>query len=161
MVQPWLTLLRRGGHFHHACPHHERLRFVHCCLLGRCAHESGAGGDFGESSGSIPDRRDESNSQAEKEEKRTEFPNCSNRGEARRCICTRAAAGGCRRSTNTSGPGGREKDRAQPERSHGVAKPKSGDSHRTSTFCGRAGSNRRACRKETSTEKTASTRCAT
>ena len=95
-----------------------------------------------------------------KEEKRTEFPNCSNRDEARRCTCTRAAAGGCRSSTNASRAGGREKDRAQPEYCLGAAKPKSGDSHRTSTFCGRAGSNRRACRKETSTEKTASTRCA-
>src|SRR5215813_11283223 len=26
-----LTLLRRGGHFRHACLHRERLRFVHCC----------------------------------------------------------------------------------------------------------------------------------
>jgi len=38
---------------------------------------------------------------------------------------------------------------------------KTGTINRTSTFCGRAGSNRRACRKETSPEKTAATCFAT
>ena len=156
-----LTFLRRGGHFRHASPHRKPLRCIHGYLVRRCALDSGSGGDCGESSGSIPDWRDDSNSQAEKEEKRTEFSNCSNRDQARRCSCTGPAGGGCRRITNTTRPGEKEKDRAQPEYCLSAAKSKSGDSRRTTNFCGRADCNCRACRKETSTEKTAATRCAT
>ena len=155
-----LTFLRRGGHFRHACPHRERLRCVHWCLLRRCALESSTGGDFGESSGSISDRRDDSNSQTEKEKGRTKLANCRNGAEARHCTCTRADAG-CGRSANTDRPAGREKGRAQPEHCLNATKSKTGDSDRTGASCGRAGSSRRACRKETSTEKTAATCCAT
>ena len=42
-----------------------------------------------------------------------------------------------------------------------ATKSKTGDSDRTFASFGRAGSSRRACRKETSTEKTAATCCAT
>ena len=70
-----LTLLTWGGHFRHACPHRERLRCVHWCLLRRCAPDASTGGDFGESSGSISDRRDDSNSQTEKEKGRINLAN--------------------------------------------------------------------------------------
>jgi hypothetical protein len=63
-----LTFPRRGGHFRHACPHREGLCCVHWCLLRQCALESSPGGDFRESSGSISNGRDDSNSEAEKEE---------------------------------------------------------------------------------------------
>ena len=63
-----LTLLRPDGHFRHACPRDEPGRCVHRCLFCRCAPGAIAGGDFGESSRSISDRRDDPNSEAEKEE---------------------------------------------------------------------------------------------
>ena len=136
--------------------------FVVCtgvCFAG--AHLiASTGGDFGESSGSISDRRDDSNSQAEKEKGRINLENCRNGTEARHCTCTRADAG-CGRRANTDRPSGREKGRAQPEHCLNATKSKTGDSDRTGASCGRAGSSRRACRKETSTEKTAATCCAT
>ena len=138
----------------------ERLRCVHGCLLRRCAPDASTGGDFGESSGSISDRRDDSNSQTEKEEGRVNIANCRNGTKARHCTCTRAAAG-FRRRADTDRPSGREKGRAQPEHCLDATKSKTGAHNRTGVFCGRAGSSRRACRKETSIEKTAATCCAT
>ena len=68
---------------------------------------------------------------------------------------------GCGRSASTDRPSGREKGRAQPEHCLDATKSKTGANDRTGVSCGRAGSSRRACRKETSTEKTAATCCAT
>ena len=133
---------------------------VHWCLLRRCAPDASTGGDFGESSGSISDRRDDSNSQTEKEKGRINLENCRNGPEARHCTCTRAAAG-FRRRAGTDRPSGREKGRAQSEHCLDATKSKTDANNRTGAFCGRAGSSRRACRKETSTEKTAATCCAT
>ncbi len=83
-----------------------------------------------------------------------------NGSKARHCTCTRAAAG-FRRRADTDGPSGREKGRAQSEHCLDATKSKTGAHNRTGVFCGRAGSSRRACRKETSIEKTAATCCAT
>ena len=88
------------------------------------------------------------------------FANCRNGAEARHCTCTRAAAG-CGRSANTDRPSGKEKGRARPEHCLNATKSKTGAHNRTGVFCGRAGSSRRACRKETSIEKTAAACCAT
>ena len=60
-------------------PHRERFRCVHWCLFRRCAPDASTGGDFGESSGSISDRRDDSNSQIEKEKGRINIANLSQR----------------------------------------------------------------------------------
>ena len=56
-----------------------------------------------------------------------------------------------------------EEKKAVPNRKPclNATKSKTGDSDRTGASCGRADSSRRACRKETSTEKTAATCCAT
>ena len=54
-----------------------------------------------------------------------------------------------------------KKAAAQPEHCLDATKSKTSANNRTGVFCGRAGSSRRACRKETSTEKTAATCCAT
>ena len=56
-----------------------------------------------------------------------------------------------------------EEKKAEPNRSTASMPPsqKPATHNRTGVFCGRAGSSRRACRKETSTEKTAATCCAT
>ena len=59
---------------------------------------------------------------------------------------------------NTDRAGDRKESRAQPEHCLNATKSKTSDSDPTGAFCGRAGSNRRACRKETSAEKTAATR---
>ena len=74
--------------------------------------------------------------------------------------CTRATAG-FRRSASADGAAGREKGRAQPEHGLDATKSKTGAHNRTGLFCGGAGSSRRACRKETSIEKTVATCCAT
>ena len=84
-----------------------------------------------------------------------------NGAEARHCTCAGAHAAGCGRSADTDRPSGREKGRAQPEHCLDATKSKTGDYNRTGAFCGRAGSSRRACRKEISIEKTAATCCAT
>ena len=135
-------------------------RCVHWCLLRRCVPDASTGGDFGESSGSISDRRDDSNSQTEKEKGRINLGKSRNGTEARHCTCTRAAAG-FRRRAGTDRPSGREKGRARPEHCLDATKSKTGANNRTGIFCGRAGCSRRACRKETSIEKTAATCCAT
>ena len=134
---------------------------MHWRLLRRCALESSSGGDFGESSGSISDRRDDPNSETEKEKGGSKIENSGNRGDARYCTCAGAHAAGSGRSATTNRPAGREKARAQPEHCLDATKSETGESNRTGTFRGRAGSSRRACRKETSTEKTAATCCAT
>ena len=56
-----------------------------------------------------------------------------------------------------------EEKKAEPNRGTALnaTKSKTGDSDRTGASCGRAGGNRRACRKETSTEKTAAAFCRT
>ena len=95
-----------------------------------------------------------------KKKKAEPIANCRNGTKARHCTCTGAAAG-CGRSASTDCPGGREKGRAQPEHCLNATKSKTGADNRTGASCGRAGSNRRACRKETSTEKTAAACCAT
>ena len=154
-----LTFVRRGGHFRRACPHYERFRCVHWCLFRRYALESSSGGGFRKSSGSISDRRDDSNSQAEKEEDGIQLADCGNGTRAKHCTCTRADAGHGRRA-NTHGPGGREKGRAQRELCLDATKSKTGDSDRTGPCRGRVGCSRRAFGNEASTEKTAATRCA-
>ena len=78
-----LTLLTWRGHFRHACPHRARLRCVYWCLLRRCTGDASTRGDFGESSGSISDRRDDSNSQIEKEKSRIGIAICRNGPKAR------------------------------------------------------------------------------
>jgi len=155
-----LTFLRRGGHFRHASPHSERLCCVHWCLLRQCPLKSSSGGDFGESSRSISDRRDDSNQEAQKEKDRIELANYRSGAEPRHCACTGADAG-CRRSANAHHSDRREKDRTQPESGLDATKSKTGGSERTGAFCGRARSSCRACRKENSTEKTTATCSAT
>ena len=135
-------------------------RFVHWCLLRWCLPDASSGGDFVESSRSISDRRDDSNSQTEKEKGRINLENCRNGSKARHCTCTRAVAG-FRRRAGTDRPSGREKGRARPERCLDATKSKTSVNNRTGASCGRAGSSPRACRKETSIEKTAATCCAT
>ena len=153
-----LTFLRQGGHFRRGCPHRERRCCVHWGLLRRCAADASTRGDLGESSGSISDRRNDSNSQTEKEKDRINLANCCNGSQARRRTCTRADAGFGRRA-GTDRPR-TEKARAQPEHGLNATKSKTGANNRTGVFCGRAGSSRRACRKETSIEETAATCCA-
>ena len=136
-------------------------RCVHWCLLRRCALESSSGGDFGESSGSISDRRDDSNPEGEKEKGGSNIANSGNSADARHCTCAGAHAAGCGRSANTDRPGGREKGGAQPEHCLDATKSKTADSDRTGVSRGRVASSRLARRKETSKEKAAATCCAT
>ena len=95
-----------------------------------------------------------------KKKAESSIANCRNGPKARYCTCTRADAH-CGRSAHTDPTARREKSRAQPEHGLNATKSKTGANNRTGVFCGRAGSSRRACRKETSTEKTAATCCAT
>ena len=141
-----LTFPRRGGHFRHAGPHGEPLRCVRWCLLRRCALESSSGGDFGESAGSISDRRDDSNSQTEKEKSRINA-NGRNGAEAKHCTCTRADIG-CGKSASTNRPGGREKARTQSEHCLNATKS-TGDPARRGAFRGSVSSSRRPCPEET------------
>ena len=134
-------------------------RCVHWCLLRRCALESSSGGDFGESSGSISDRRDDSSPEGEKEKGGSNIANSGNSADARHCTCAGAHAAGCGRSASADRPGGREKGGAQPERCLDATKSKSGDSDRTASR-GRVASSRLARIKETSKEKAAATCCA-
>src|SRR6266480_4943607 len=63
-------LLAPGAeHFPDAFAWTGSRRCVHWCLLRRCAPDASTGGGFGESSGSISDRRNDSYPEAEKEEK--------------------------------------------------------------------------------------------
>ena len=135
-------------------------RCVHWCLLHRCALESSSGSDFGESSGSISDRRDDSNPEGEKEKGGSNIANSGNNADARHCTCARAHAAGRGGSANTDRPGGREKGGAQPEHCLDATKSKSGDSDRTGASRGRVASSRLARRKEASSEKAAATCCA-
>src|SRR5262249_53469932 len=84
---------------------------VHRRCVGWCAPDASSGGGFRESSGSISDRRNDSNSETEKEKSRIEIANFGNGGEAKPCARTRADEGG-ERSGNTNGHAGREKGRA-------------------------------------------------
>ena len=95
-----------------------------------------------------------------KKKKAESTANCRNGAEAKHCTCTRANTG-CGKSANTNCPGGREKPRTQSEHCLDATKSKTGDPDRTGAFCGIASSSRRACREETSAEKTAATCCAT
>lgn len=134
---------------------------MHWCLLRQCALESSSRGDFVESSGSISNRRDDSNSQTEKEKGRNNLTNSGNSADARHCTRAGAHAAGCGRSANTNRPGGREKGGAQREHCLDATKSKRGDSKRTAAFRGRVASSRLARRKKASSEKAAAPCCST
>ena len=148
-----------GRTFRHAGPDRERLRCVHGYLLRRCAPDASTGGDFGESSGSISDRRDDSNSQTEKEKGRSIsqmsatapkqdnhlYPN--SRWLQKKCPYRLPQRKRKRQSPTGALPQCHQVKNQRP--------------NRTGASCGRAGGSRRACRKETSIEKTAATCCAT
>ena len=77
----------------------------------------------------------------------------SQRTQARHCAGTRANAG-AGGSTNAHRPAGKERGRPQPQHWLDATNSKIGGfDKRTGISCGRAGSSRRACGKETSTRK--------
>ena len=131
---------------------------MHWRLLCQCALGPSSGGDFGESSGSISNRRDDSDPETEKEKIRINLESCGQSVEASDCTRSRADSGSGR-DANRDRAGGREEGRDQPQHGLNSAKWKTGCSGRTVYFYGRISAGRRE--KKTSTEKARETYSAT
>ena len=138
----------------------ERLRCVHGCLLRRCAPDASTGGDFGKSSGQFQTGE---MIQIHKPKKKKAEPTSQIAATAPKQDTAPVPEQPLASEEGPTQMAPVVEKKVEPDRSTASMPPsqKPAPTIEQASSCGRAGSSRRACRKETSIEKTAATCCTT